>query len=286
MAEGGGEVRRPPSATLHGVQPAGLDAYLALLAGRPESPVVANPYRGRAGARRLQNLRRYLQAVAGAGAAVALVGEAPGYRGCAVTGIPFTSRAVLAADLGRWGLFAPAGYAADASLGPWRAEATAAVVWRLVPHLLPGPPLLANAFPFHPHPAGRLDANRGLTACELAEGAEYLRRLLALLPGVAVVAVGRQSARALVLAGAAPAAVVRHPAHGGAAAFAAGLAAAAALVPPRHSRRVAEGPKSEVRSRHPTSSPGVGPRDVGRGTEDVGLRAWWRGGQGVRSHTA
>jgi uracil-DNA glycosylase len=217
------------------VRPPDLAAYLAALAARPESPLVANPYRGRAGARRLQNLRRYLEAVAGAGAAVALVGEAPGYRGCAVTGIPLTSRAVLSADLGRWGLFAPAGFAADASLGPWRAEATATVVWRLVPRLLPGPPLLANAFPFHPHPAGRPGANRGPTAAEVAEGAGYLRRLLARFPGVAVVAIGRRAARALTHAGATPAAVVRHPAHGGAAAFAAGLSAAAStLVPPRH----------------------------------------------------
>jgi uracil-DNA glycosylase len=215
------------------VDAASLDAYLAGLAARADTPRVSSPYRGPQGNTRLDNLRTYLQIAAVGEPAVALVGEAPGYRGCAVTGIPFTSRSVLAADLGRWGLFAGAAFQSGEALGAWRGEATATVVWRCVAALLPRPPLVGNAFPFHPHPGDRASANRGLTAAELVEGVIHLRRLLALVPGVRSIAVGRRAEQALRLAGAVPIAVVRHPAHGGAAAFAAGLAGAAARLADR-----------------------------------------------------
>ena len=185
---------------------------------------MANPYRGALGEQRLRNLRAYLARAAALRTSVALIGEAPGYRGCAVTGIPFTSRQLLSADTGRWGIFSAGGYAADAALGaPW-AEPTATLVWRHVLRLLPAPPVVGNAFPFHPHPAGRPDGNRPLKAAELDEGAGYLCRLLDLFPGVQVIAVGRQAERALRHLGRPPAATLRHPSHGGSAAFAAGLA--------------------------------------------------------------
>lgn len=203
-----------------------LDHYLSSLASRPETPGVANPYGGPAGEARLANLRRYLTAVTRGGPRVALIGEAPGYRGCAVTGVPFTSRQLLTTDTGRWGLFTGERYAAGAGLGrPW-AEATATLVWRAVLRLLPSPPLLWNAFPFHPHHPGEPESNRPLTAREVAEGGPYLSGLLTLFPGVPVIAVGRQAARATDRLGVTPTAVVRHPAHGGARAFATGLARA------------------------------------------------------------
>ena len=214
------------------------DALLEALAGRAETADVANPYAGGAGGEwRRRNLARYLEAVTGGGAeapGVALIGEAPGYRGCAVTGIPFTSRQVLSGSAGRWGLFAPAGYVAGEALGrPW-AEATATIVWRHLPGALgdlPRPPLLWNAYPFHPRPRGRPEGNRGLTAAEAAEGSGYLELVLGLCPGARPVAVGRAAALALAHLGVAPLAVLRHPAHGGAAAFAAGLAAVARTLP-------------------------------------------------------
>jgi uracil-DNA glycosylase len=170
----------------------------------------------------VHNLRTYLARVATSRPGVALVGEAPGYRGCAVTGVPFTSRQVLAEVL--------AGYVADEGLGrPW-AEATATLVWRHLPPALPAPPLTWNAFPFHPHPVGDGMANRRLTAAEVAEGAPYLRLALDLYPGVRPIAVGRVAALALARLGVEPLAVLRHPAHGGAGAFAAGLGAVLATM--------------------------------------------------------
>ena len=202
-----------------------LTALLDALRARPSTETVTNPYRGNAGRLRLGNLRRYLESVAAHGPPLALVGEAPGYRGCAVTGVPLTSRQLFTTDLGRWGLFAGAGFVAEEALGaPW-AEASATVVWRSVAALLPAPPLLANAFPFHPHPPGNRAANRPLRAGELAEGRAYLAETLALFPRITILAMGRQAARALHSLGAQPLACLRHPAHGGATAFATGFAA-------------------------------------------------------------
>jgi uracil-DNA glycosylase len=208
----------------------GCDHFLASLIRRAPSSTVSNPYAGEWGEARLENLQRYLTAVAGLGASLALIGEAPGYRGCAVTGIPFTSRKLLGADVGRWGFFAGQGYDVREALGGPEAEATATLAWRAVCTTLAGPPLTWNAFPFHPHPPGRRDANRRLTAAELEEGAGYLRGFLACFPLMPVLAVGRQAGRALRLAGIEPVATLRHPSHGGGAAYAAGLRDAARVI--------------------------------------------------------
>jgi uracil-DNA glycosylase len=213
-----------------------VEGLLEALARRPQTPGVANPYAGPAGAWRRHNLRTYLARTA---PALALVGEAPGYRGCAVTGVPFTSRQVLSADTGGWGLFEGQGFIAHEGLGrPW-AEATATLVWRHLPAALgalPGPPLLWNAFPFHPYSLRAEGAgaqrvgNRGLTRAEVEAGALYLRLVLDLFPGVQAVAVGRVAAQALARLGVTPLAALRHPAHGGATLFAEGLYGAGAAL--------------------------------------------------------
>lgn len=214
----------PPSDSFE----AALARYVDALADRPESPGVANQYGGDAGAHRRENLRRYLRHVAGLGARVVLAGEACGYRGSAVTGVPFTSRRLFSQDLGRWGLFVPGEYVTDESL-PW-SEVSATVVWRAVCQYLPLPPVTVNAFPFHPHVPGVQQSNRPLSGAERLEGTGFLRTLLALFPHAAVVAVGRQAALSLEEMGIPTVAALRHPAHGGATAFDAGLRDVAAAL--------------------------------------------------------
>ena len=121
-------------------------------------------------------------------APVLLVGEAAGYRGARISGLPFTSeRQVTGA-------------------GP--AEATATIVHRVLAELgIEDAVLLWNVVPTHP---GTATTNRRPTASEIATGLPFARRLAR---GRRVLAVGRVAERAL----AAP--YVRHPSHGGAAAF-------------------------------------------------------------------
>lgn len=135
-------------------------------------------------------LQRYLNERADA--EVVLVGEAAGYRGARVSGIPFTSERQLT---GR---------------GP--AEATATVVQRVLAELgLAEQVMLWNVVPTHP---GTATSNRRPTRAEIAAARPFLEELVS---GRRSIAVGRLAAAAL------DAPYVRHPARGGAHAFAAGL---------------------------------------------------------------
>ena len=137
---------------------------------------------------RAELLRRRLAAYleARAGATVLVVGEAPGYRGTRVSGIPMTSERQLTGS------------------GP--AEATASIVQRALAELgLGDEVLLWNVVPTHP---GDEASNRRPTRAEIEAGLPFACELAR---GRRVVAVGRIAHEAL------GGTYVRHPAHGGAA---------------------------------------------------------------------
>lgn len=150
-----------------------------------------NFYRdGEGAALRRARLAAYLEARAEA--PLLLVGEAPGYRGARVSGIPFTSERQLT---GR---------------GP--AEATATIVRRILAELgLSEQVLLWNVVPTHP---GTAISNRPPTRREVRAGLPFAEELA---EGRRVIAVGRVAAAALA------AEYVRHPSHGGLAEFRRGL---------------------------------------------------------------
>ena len=122
-------------------------------------------------------------------APIILVGEAPGYRGARISGIPFTSERQLT------------------GAGP--GEATATIVNRVLTELgVEDEVLLWNAVPTHP---GTATTNRPPTRHEIRRGLPFVERLA---EGRDVIAVGRVAASAL------GAPYVRHPSHGGAHRFA------------------------------------------------------------------
>lgn len=138
-------------------------------------------------------------------AELVLVGEAPGYRGARVSGIPFTSERQLT------------------GCGP--AEATATIVHRVLAKLgVEGEVLLWNVVPTHP---GTESSNRRPNRQEVEAAAPFLAELTR---GRTAIAVGR------VAAGALDAPYVRHPSHGGAAAFELGLREAFATIRRRRAR--------------------------------------------------
>ena len=121
-----------------------------------------------------------------------LVGEAAGYRGARISGVPFTSERQLTGS------------------GP--AEATATIVHRVLRELgIENDVLLWNVVPTHP---GTATSNRLPTRAEVRAARPFLDELAR---GRHVVAVGRLAADVL------DAPYVRHPSHGGARAFADGL---------------------------------------------------------------
>jgi uracil-DNA glycosylase len=133
-------------------------------------------------------LREYLEERGGAG--LLLVGEAAGYRGARISGIPFTSERQLT--------------------GRGLAEATATIVQRTLAEL-ELEPLCWNVVPTHP---GTVGSNRPPTRAEVAAASPFLEEMAA---GRRILAVGR------LAAGVTGGPYIRHPAHGGAAEFRAGL---------------------------------------------------------------
>jgi uracil-DNA glycosylase len=130
-----------------------------------------------------------------AGARYLLVGEAAGYRGARVSGLPFTSERQLTGT------------------GP--AEATATILHRTLGELeLEEDVLLWNVVPTHPHRQGEPMSNRRPTAAEVEAGMRFLPQLA---DGRTTIAVGRVAHA--VLGGH----YVRHPSHGGSAQFRADL---------------------------------------------------------------
>src|SRR4051812_13346940 len=165
-----------------------IDRLVAARIGR-----TTNFYRdGPGAAERRDRLAAYLDARASA--RILLVGEAPGYRGARVSGIPFTSERLLT---GR---------------GP--AEATATIVHRVLAELgVEDDVLLWNVVPTHP---GTATSNRPPTRREVAEGRVFAEELA---PERRVLVVGRVAHAAL------GGTYVRHPSHGGATSFHAALRA-------------------------------------------------------------
>jgi uracil-DNA glycosylase len=152
-----------------------------------------------------------------------LCGEAPGWQGMRHTGVAFTSEALIVDGLvprvreqtGRL----------TSRAHPF-AEPSATIVWRTLYKLgIEQDVVMWNALPLHPCLDGDPQTNRTPTAAELKLGIEPLRVLLSAFPRAAIVAVGQKAAGQLARLGAPVAAVVRHPARGGANDFALGLMA-------------------------------------------------------------
>jgi uracil-DNA glycosylase family 4 len=168
------------------------------LAGRLAAASIGETFNQYEGSPLLQDrLRAYLDARAAA--EIVLVGEAAGYRGARVSGIPFTSERQLTGS------------------GP--AEATATIVHRVLARLgVEDEVLLWNVVPTHP---GNETSNRRPTRAEVEAASPFLDELTR---GRTAIAVGRLAAAAL------DAPYVRHPSHGGGAAFEEGLRQAFATI--------------------------------------------------------
>jgi hypothetical protein len=148
---------------------------------------------------------------------VLVVGEAVGFRGARFSGVPLVSERMLAAG--------SCGFpGCPTSTGRPLSEATA-TIFRRVAAGFADRTFVWNAVPLHPHHSGRPLTNRTPTAAELAAFRPLLARVAALVRPRLTVALGRHAAASLAALGL-PHRAVRHPANGGATAFAAGWAAA------------------------------------------------------------
>ena len=170
---------------------------------------------------RRRNLTRYLGQLAERRASTLLVGEAPGYRGMAITGVPFTNTVLLARGIPEFGLLGIAnGYEIPDAAGV-AAEPTATVMWRALVDL-DFVPVLWSAYPLHPHRPGDPRSNRTPTTAETSAWSWSWQALIELMSIRSVVAVGNVAQASLARSGMSVPRV-RHPAHGGREEFRRGL---------------------------------------------------------------
>ena len=170
----------------------------------------------------VNNLKLYLKKMLKIKPKYLLVGEAPGYKGCRWSGIPFTSEEILVnkkklVKINFFGL--ENGFKVRKEDKPEK-ENTAKIVWSYL-----GSkeiyPLMWNAFPFHPYKDKNKNSNRAPNKQELEFGRAILEELINIYSPEKVIAVGRKAEKSLK-----PFSKlfednnievkeVRHPSHGG-----------------------------------------------------------------------
>lgn len=184
--------------------------FIAELKSVPSTETVNNQYLNPT---KVKNFEIYLNYMIQNRPKHILIGEAPGYRGCALSGIPFTDEYRLTPN-GSVGCLplTQSGYRI-LSQKPHR-EGSATVIWESFSEKAYFP-MLWNIFPFHPHKQYNLNSNRTPTSEEVARYNYFVNDLLRLLPSIQeVFAVGRTSEKMLNEMGI-RVTYIRHPANGG-----------------------------------------------------------------------
>lgn len=156
---------------------------------------------------RKHNLLTYLMKMKSLNPKLLLLGEAPGYKGCRLTGIPFTSESILA------------NHAFFKNLDfhfindKLESEQSATIVWNVLQDYREKP-LIWNIFPFHPYDGKNQNTNRTPNENELELGKVYLLKLLDIFNIEIIAAVGRKP-ESKIKEVSIKSHYVRHPANGG-----------------------------------------------------------------------
>lgn len=201
-----------------------IDDFVDRLASVRTGPGCANflDHSVPANALRRRNLAIYLQEMRERSPKVLLLGEAPGFRGMRLTGVPFTNRTIMEGPANAFGLFGPGkGYVLPPDAAGVAAEPTATVMWDVLAEL-GFLPLLWSACPWHTHVPGKPLSNRTPNASEAALGTPFWQALAAEFAIETVVAVGNVAHHSLQRSGL-DVTKIRHPAHGGRSGFKRGL---------------------------------------------------------------
>lgn len=196
-----------------------LEHFFKLLRKRKNTLTVFNPYREDF---KFNNLECYFEAVFNQKSPrILLVGEALGFKGGRLTGIPFSS-GELFNELPHPFLSALKPHLEIAS-DTLSAENTASIVWRyLAKH--EAVPLFWNSFPYHPHPSRLQKKNRAPKRDEIEEGAELLKMLVDVYQPEAIAGLGRAGHKcAQLILPEYDIAYIRHPSYGGKSDFIKGM---------------------------------------------------------------
>jgi len=196
-----------------------IELFINKLSEVNNSPKLTNIYAGISleSQIRRENLKLYLTKMVKLNPSFLLLGEAPGYKGCRLTGIPFSSEKILSKN----NFFINQGYKFINEPKNLENEISATIVWNELDNYSEKP-LIWNIFPFHPHKLNDIKTNRTPTKRELFDGKEYLKQLLSIFDIKKIIALGRKPESQIsdldieFL-------YVRHPANGGKNKFIKGL---------------------------------------------------------------
>jgi len=186
-----------------------IEKFIDELTKQKNTTTVSNPYLEGGVAENLLNYLKYMMVIKGK--RILLVGEAPGYKGCKITGIPFTSGRVFE----RVNHPVLQALKDKISLSKVEAENTATIVWNYLSYKGVSP-LFWNSYPFHPYPEGQEDKNRPPNPEEIEEGVKYLEAIYNLFKPDVIAGIGHSGVKCAERA--LPnieIAYIRHPSFGG-----------------------------------------------------------------------
>jgi len=188
-----------------------IEQFINNLSEYKGSSELTNLYRGDSEESiiRRDNLKLYLEKMSKINPSILLLGEAPGYKGCRLTGIPFSSERVLSKN----DFFKNQSYVCINEINDLESEISATIVWDELENYS-DKPLIWNIFPFHPHKSDDIKTNRTPTNKELLLGKEYLQQLLNIFDIKKIIALGRKPESQISDLGL-DFVYVRHPANGG-----------------------------------------------------------------------
>jgi uracil-DNA glycosylase len=123
---------------------------------------------------------------------VLLVGEAPGYKGCRITWIPFTSGRVFQ-DVAHPMLQE---LRTKITLPAITGESTATIVWNYLAEK-EKTPFFWNSFPFHPHCTDNPASNRAPTNTEIEFGSQILTDTVEMYKPDLIAGIGHKGIKAI-----------------------------------------------------------------------------------------
>lgn len=195
-----------------------IDKFIDELSKEDSSPTLTNIYglKNKQGEICRHNLSVYLHKVLTQNSKLMLIGEAPGFLGCRLSGIPFTCEYNLTDKQILDIIKGEKDYNIYSEENP-RLELSASIVWTQIKNWFykyNSIPLLWNICPFHPHKVGNVMCNRTPTKKEIEKGIKYFQILIDIFKIEQVWCIGRKSQKALYSSGR-EYPYLRHPAHGG-----------------------------------------------------------------------
>lgn len=142
-----------------------------------------------------ENLYNYLQRIKSNNSKVMLIGEAPGYHGCRLSGIAFTCEENFTKDIIPGIMGKGLGYKIFSDGKPEK-ELSASIVWPKLQDWYKfhgSVPLLWNICPFHPHKKNNVMSNRTPRKKEIEKGLKYFFELVDIFDIQYIGCVGKKS---------------------------------------------------------------------------------------------